>query len=307
MWVADPGGCDQPPGQFVVWFGGDGRGRALFDHAAGIEDQDLIRDSRDQTEVVTDPDQRRTAALQFGQQVEDERRTAVVEGGRDLVADQYVGAREDGASQGGALELAAGEPARRTGRGDRGNAEAGESGDGFGVGLVRGESAQALRRTGDLLVDGTAFVEGAADFLPDVLDAAGLLAGAVAEDRERFTVEEDPAGVALMQAGETAGQGGLAAAGAPDNAETGAGADVEIDLTQYDVTAAAAARQTGSLPVATAARRRGSRGRQVGRRREGVADDATGVQDHDPGRERAHQLKIVTEQQDRQPARSQLT
>ena len=68
----------------------------------------------------------------------------IVERGGDLVADQYVGIREDRTCQGG---------------------------DGLGVGLVGWQVAQALRRTGDLLVDGTPFVERVSLFRPSGLSS----------------------------------------------------------------------------------------------------------------------------------------
>jgi hypothetical protein len=162
----------------------------------------------------------------------------VVEGCGDLVADQYVGIRQHRSREGCALQLAAGQAARWTSGGDRGDAKPRERGDGFGVGLVRCESAEALRRTGDLLVDGAAFVEGAADFLPDVLDAAVLLAGAFAENRKRSAVEQDGARPALVQTREAASQGGLAAAGTADDAEAGAGWDREADVAHDDIATA---------------------------------------------------------------------
>ncbi|GAA1668705.1 hypothetical protein GCM10009745_08920 [Kribbella yunnanensis] len=79
-----------------------------------------------------------------------------------------------------------------------------------------------MRGAGDLLVDRTTFVEGAADFLPDVLDAAVLFAGSLAEDRERFAVEEEFAGAAFVEACEAAGERRLATPGAADHADAAA-------------------------------------------------------------------------------------
>jgi hypothetical protein len=65
----------------------------------------------------------------------------VVEGRGDLVADEYVGIGQDRPGQGRSLQLTAGEAARGTCGRDRGDAEAGERGDGFGMGRVGSEAA----------------------------------------------------------------------------------------------------------------------------------------------------------------------
>src|SRR5690606_32154632 len=102
--------ADECPGVGVRGRFHDGEGRAGLDDFAQIHDGDAIRQVFHHGEVVGDEDEAEVQAFhQVGEQVDDLGLYGDVEGGDGFVGDEHVGVEREGAGDGDALALAAGE------------------------------------------------------------------------------------------------------------------------------------------------------------------------------------------------------
>ena len=146
------------------------------------------------------------------------------------------GIADDGAGDGGALLLAAGEG--DSALADHGVEAAGEFedlgrdvGDGGGVFDLFGGGVG--RAEGDVVADGVGEEEGLLGDEADVFAKLGEW-----EEADGFAVDEDGAGDGVLQAGDEVYQCGFAGAGRAYDGETAARGDAQIDVVEDGGTAA---------------------------------------------------------------------
>ena len=204
---------------------------AEFDDAAEVHDAEAVGHVADDGEVVADEEVGEAEALlEIAHEVEDLGLDGDVEGGGGFVADEEVRFGGEGAGDGDALALAAGEFvgvffAVGGGEADLGEELADAVGDVFG----RGEDGEGADGFGDDVADAPARVERGVGVLEDHVHfpaQAGLGAGG----GEGLAFEGDVAGGGAVEADGEAGDGGFAAAGFADEGEGGAFFDGEGDV-----------------------------------------------------------------------------
>src|SRR6185437_9232949 len=224
-----------------------------------------VGDARDDAEVVGDEEHRQAQlALQLLQQLEHRRLHRHVERRGDLVADQEVGPRGQGAGDGDALALAAGELDREA------VAEAGrqlhplEQLADLPVGLGPGQAAEDTERPDDRGAHPLARVQRLVRVLEHDLDAPPYLERALAgRPGDGYAVEADRARRRHVQAGQAAADRRLAAAGLADEGDATALLDGERD--RVDGRAGRAARPVAGLEARHLEQRRpvGDRARRT--------------------------------------------
>lgn len=205
-------------------------GSTLHDPAVG-HDGDLVAHVRDDAEVVRDEQEAEAeTALQLVEEVEHLGLHGDVEGGHGLVADEHVGAGREGARDGDALTLAAGEPRGTAGeeRGIQAHLREERPGGVEGAGAAEAGYGEGVPQDP---VDAPARVEGRERVLVDGADPrASAPARAFRDAAPRLAVERHVARVRLLERQQEAGDRGLARAGSPDEAERAAAADLEGDV-----------------------------------------------------------------------------
>ena len=222
-------------------------GGGLLDDAAGVHDDDLVRDLGDDGEVVADElDCGAGLVLELLQELEDAGLDGDVEGGGGLVGDEELGAAGERHGDAGALALAAAHLVR-VGAGallGRGDADLVEQVDRVALGLAPGEAAVEHKGFGDLAADAHHGVEGGAGLLEDHGDAVAAEALPVAGGLGQQVARAETHGAADMAGrGHEAHEGerrhALAAAALADHAEGAPGVD-PVAYAADDVAAAEA-------------------------------------------------------------------
>lgn len=199
---------------------------AQFGDAAGYEDGDLVGVAGG-GDAVGDEDG--GPALHDGAKaVEDALFGVGVDAGEGVVEDEDARVADDGAGDGGALLLAAGEGDAALA--DHGVEALGELEDlggdvGDGGGFLDLFSSCLGDTEGDVLADGLGEEEG---LLRDV--AYVFAQGVEGEAADGFSVDEDGTGSGIVKAGDEANEGGFARAGRAYDGEAGAGGDAEVDV-----------------------------------------------------------------------------
>ena len=152
-----------------------------------------------------------------------------VEGGGGLVEEHDVGVHGQGAGDGHALLLAAGERARH-GVGLLGETHAREQALGGGGGLLLAHELELHRGIHDVLAH--AVVREEVELLEDHAHVLANLVDVCLGARDGLAVDEDLAGGGLLEAVDAAQERGLAGAGRSDHADDLAGVDVDVDAAQ---------------------------------------------------------------------------
>ncbi len=214
-------GGDEPGAGVAVDFGG---GAELLD-AAVVEDGHAVGDGEGFFLVVGDVEGGEAGlaadAADFAAHFDAEAGVEVREG---LVQEEAAGADDEGAGEGDALLLAAGELVDAAGA-EAGHLDGGEGGF-DALGNFGGGEAAFFEAEGDVAGDGLMGPEGVA------LEHHAKLAAVGRELGDVFFVEEDAAGVGLAEAGDGAEEGGFAAAGGAEEEEDFAGGDAKVEVVE---------------------------------------------------------------------------
>ena len=143
-----------------------------------------------------------------------------VQGGHGFVGDDEFGAQGQGAGDADALALAAGELVRVARQGGRRQADLLEQAGDFGAHLAGRDDVMRPQRLFQDRPDGHARVERGEGVLEDDLHPGAQAAQGLRVQRKHvLAVKEDLPRRRLGQAQKAAAQGGLAAAGLPDQAQ----------------------------------------------------------------------------------------
>jgi hypothetical protein len=208
------------------------RGRAGFDHAAGVHKDDLGGGLAGEFHVVRHHDHRRAVGGELAHDGEDFAGELGVERARGFVEEQHGRLDGEGAGDGGALLLAAGELGR-VGVGFVGEADAVEQGKRTVAGGVGREPADEAGGEREIFPDAQVGEE--VELLKDHADA-----GAVGVERGVVTrvdegaVAADFAGVGEHEKVEATEQRGFAGAAGAEDGGDGAGGDSERDGVEGD-------------------------------------------------------------------------
>src|SRR5919108_733637 len=206
-------------------------GAAREGGAAG-QPRHSVGDGADEREVVGNEEQAEAHLVaQLAEQLDDRRLYGDVEGGGDLVADQHRGLGGERAGDRHALAFATRKLIGKAGGGRGGQRHAFEAFPDLRADVALAGGAEQLEPAGDGLADRRARVQRRVRVLEDVLDLAAFLAGAPACGLlEGGAAEADLAGPLVVQAGDAAGRGRLAAAGLTDQRHALVVVDVEVDV-----------------------------------------------------------------------------
>ncbi len=153
-----------------------------------------------------------------------------IDRGEGVVEDEDARVADDGSGDGGALFLAAGES--DSALANHGLEAAGELedlvsdvGDGGGLFDLLGGGVRGAE--GDVVADGVGEEEG---LLRDEADVSAE--GLEGEGADGAVVDEDGAGVGVLEAGDEVDEGGFAGAGGAYDGEAAAGGDAEVDVVE---------------------------------------------------------------------------
>ena len=228
---------DQRLGVLLAGFTQQHRRRTLLDDAAVLHHEDVVGELRDDRQVVTDQDDRRTASARLLEQVEHLSLHGHVEGGRGLVGDDHVGVEGERRGDERALPQAARELPRPLPRAElgRGHADRVEQVDDLRPTGASAAPSVQFQGLGDLGADRAQRIERDERILQDEPDLAAPHTAPLARvERPHVAAVQfervglDP-GAAAGEADDRAGRDRLARAGLADDRHAPTRFEVERD------------------------------------------------------------------------------
>ena len=212
----------------------DPLGGADLDKFAQIHHADSVGQVADHGQIVGDEQVGGLAfALEVEQQVEDRRLDRHVQGGGRLVQDHQLRVSGEGAGDGDALALAAGQAVRGGGQHLGRELHVGEQCCGAVALAAAGQAGEHPDGAAEDRDDPLFRVEGRVGRLEHHLDIAALAAGAAGRrSGDALVVQRHGSGAGRDEAGDDLGEGRFAAAGFADEAEGFAGCDLQVDVVE---------------------------------------------------------------------------